>query len=355
MVAEMKATLWQQDANFRDSIDAANQRHSSRSRLYLELEHEGVVGYGEIAPQPRDLNGDAGLMSVTDELRIFIFPQLTDMFVREGGLPLWSRVARIAGSRAASNPAVALLEMALLDRELRAEGQSIADLWTPLYNTPRQLAVSLLDANDDWDVRNVARVRAKTAPGTPSTRALDQLERLKVPVLLDFNCSATTCDEVIKQVRCVQRVAEVAGVEQPFAVGNVIDQARLAEQLDVPLSVDEGLRSLGDLAQLIRYRAASIVCVKPARVGGLANARTIIARAHESGIRAYVGGFFESPFGRRVNRALAVSSLDEPSDLGPVDVVLEGYQREVDEVRGGFGVIPSRDMLERAVAVATIF
>jgi O-succinylbenzoate synthase len=350
----MRATLWQQDVHFRTPISAASQRHASRSRLFLELEHDGVTGYGEVAPQPRDLNGDAGVANVIDEVRCFVLPQLADILDREGVLPQWSRIARIAGSRPASNPAVALLEMALLDRELRGADQEIADLWTPLYHTPRQLAVSLLDATVDWEVGSAARVRAKTSPGRPSERALEQLERLQVPVLLDFNCSATTIDEVIEQVRFVQRVAEVAAVEQPFAVGNIIEQARLGEQLDVALCVDEGLRSLGDLAQLIRYRAASIVCVKPARVGGLANARTIIAKAHESGIKTYVGGFFESPFGRRVNQALAVSSLDEPSDLGVVDVILEGYEREVDEARGGFNLIPSREMLDHSILVTTV-
>jgi L-alanine-DL-glutamate epimerase-like enolase superfamily enzyme len=143
-------------------------------------------------------------------------------------------------------------------------------------------------------------------------------------------------------------------VEQPFAVGNVIDQARLAERLDVALSVDEGMRSLRDLAQLVRYHAASIICVKPARVGGLANARTLIVKARESGLRPYVGGFFESPYARAVHRALAANGVDEPSDVGPVPVVLAGYDREVVEVSGGFGVAPSLEMLASCTVVTTV-
>ena len=48
-----------------------------------------------------------------------------------------------------------------------------------------------------------------------------------------------------------------------------------------------------------------MICVKPARVGGLANARSIIARAPGAGLRVYLGGFFESPYARQVHRALA--------------------------------------------------
>jgi len=84
----------------------------------------------------------------------------------------------------------------------------------------------------------------------------------------------------------------------------------------VLISLDEGVRSLRDLDQIVRYRAATIVCVKPARVGGYANARTMLERAKELGLRPYVGGFFESPFARSVNRALAWHTTDEPSDIG---------------------------------------
>jgi hypothetical protein len=91
--------------------------------------------------------------------------------------------------------------------------------------------------------------------------------------------------------------------------------------------------------------------VKPARVGGVANARTIILRAREAGLRPYLGGFFESPYARQVNRSLAQSCVDEPSDLGPVDVVTEGYASEVDVVDGAFGVSPSAEMLARGAVL----
>ena len=353
MVAVMKATLWRQDVTLRHAVGAAGERHDRRSRLFLAVEHDGAVGYGEVAPQPATLNGDPSFGDVLDEVRTFVLPLLDQVAAREGDLPSWSRVARFAGSRPASNPAVALVEMALLERELRVAAESIAQRWTTLFATPRQSTVSLL-APDQWRVaEGIARVRAKTAPGRPSDMALERLAALRVPVLLDFNCSATGDAEVLEQVRVVGAVCDVVGVEQPFAAGNVIDHARLAEQLDVDLSVDEGVRSLRDLDQIVRYRAASIICVKPARVGGLANARTLVTRARDEGVRAYVGGFFESPYARRVHRALCASAVDEPSDLDDVSVEPSDYDREVEEVRGGFGVVPYQGMLSRVALVPT--
>jgi len=173
-------------------------------------------------------------------------------------------------------------------------------------------------------------------------------------VLLDYNCAALDDAQVIEQVRQVRDVAEVVAVEQPYAVGNVVNSARLAEQLGVALSIDEGVRSVRDVAQIVRYQAAQVICVKPARVGGLANARTIILRAEEAGLRPYVGGFFESPYGRRVNQALANNCVDEPSDLSPVDVVTDGYSREVDGVADGFGVTPAPEMLRHAAVLVDL-
>jgi len=347
----MNAKLWRQEIEIRFPVTAAEQRHDVRSRLFLRIESDGVAGFGESAPQAVALNGDAGILDVLDEIRIFVLPQLRHIIEREGALPSWTRVARFAGSRAASNPAVALVEMALLDRELRSTDASVDSLWPPQYETPLQATVSLLD-DGDWVIGpGVARVRVKTSPSRPSASSLTRLTTLNLPILLDFNCGADNDAQVLEQVRIVSEVADLACIEQPYAVGNVVASARLAEQLGVPVSLDEGVRSVRDLAQIVRYHAAQIVCVKPARVGGLANARTIINEARESGLRPYLGGFFESPFGRFVNARLAHHCVDEPSDLSPVAVVLNGYEQEADEVPVGFGVAPSMAMLAASTAV----
>lgn len=350
----MKVTLWRQDTEIRTPVRSAGQLHDQRSRLFLAIEHDGVTGYGEVAPQPEELNGDAAIIDVIDEVRVFVVPQLLQVLEREGDVPSWTRVARFAGSRAASNPAVALLEMALLDRELRAEHSTIASLWPATFDTPVQTTISLIDdTRVDIDV-TVSRVRAKISGSPLSRAALQLLEEIPVPVLLDYNCSARNDAEVIEQIRQVVAVADVAAVEQPYDVGNVVDTARLAEQLDVPISLDEGVRSVRDVAQIVRYQAAEIICVKPARVGGLANARTIILRARDEGLRAYVGGFFESPYARRVHQWLANNCVDEPSDLSPVAVINEDYSREVDTVTDGFGLSPSAQMLGRSTVLVNV-
>ena len=342
----MEITLWSDDARIAPVTSAA-QRHDVRTRLYLRVEHDGVAGFGEVSPQPHALHTDPGLDEVLEEVVGVAVPQLLEVSGREGAVPDWTRVARFAGSRRASPAATALVEMAVLDRQLRASSCDATTLWPPATATPHQGTVSLLD-DDDWvPADGVARVRVKTAPGAVSATARERVARLRVPVLLDFNCSASTIEEVLEQVAVLRGLCELAAVEQPFAPGNLIDHARLANRLDVPVSLDEGIRAPRDLDRVARYGAGAMVCVKPARVGGLANAHTMVRRARNLGLAVYLGGFFESPFARAVHRVLAEHCVTEPSDLGPVSR-LDGREVEVDPAPWAFRVVPAAALLGAA-------
>jgi L-alanine-DL-glutamate epimerase-like enolase superfamily enzyme len=329
------------------SVSASAQEHDLRSRLFLCLDDQGLSGYGEVAPQTFALNGDPGLDEVAAAVAASL-AQLAEVVEREGVLPPWGRVARFSAATPASNVATALVEMALLDRELRVASMTIDELWPTRFITPTQVTVSLLD-DGDWSVdESVARIRVKSAPGPIDDRTLDRLSRLRVPILVDYNCSATTDEDVLDQVQLICDVATISAVEQPFNAGNVIDHARLASRLDVPISIDEGVRSLRDLTQIVNYHAATMICVKPARVGGLSNARALFTKASELGLRAYLGGFFESPYARRVHRALAHSCVSEPSDLLDVSVKPVEYGAEVTIIESRFGVEPADAMLSNA-------
>ena len=83
------------------------------------------------------------------------------------------------------------IEMALLDRELRTTGTAIVELWpTRSDDASPEHRLGARRRRMDGEPDD-GRVRVKTAPGPVSERALEQLARLRVPVLLDFNCSAS--------------------------------------------------------------------------------------------------------------------------------------------------------------------
>jgi len=316
----MRVRLWRHEMSLGSPITGSRQVHATRTHLFLEVEIDGVLGLGEISPQPHELNGDPGLDDVLVELEHFTLRQFIEAATRERGAPHWARVTHFAGSRRASYAASALLEMALFDAHLRARHETVDEQWPERFDTPLQFTVSLLDDQPMAPHPNAAQLRAKVSSAPVSSTRWRELAHWGLPVLLDFNCAARDVDDVVTLTRAALSHVEVVGVEQPFAAGNVVEHARLAALLEVPVSLDEGVRHRRDLDQIVRYHAAQQVCVKPARVGGYAQARTMIERAQRLGLEVYLGGFFESPLARGANRALARHYLTRPSDIAEVDL-----------------------------------
>ena len=341
----MELRLGLSNATLQSSVRAAGEKHLTRTHIYLSIEDHGIRGLGEISPQSTSLNGDPSTVEVLSELREFALPQFQEVCAREGAIPSWTRLARFAGPRSSSFFAVSLIEMAVLDFEMRKQELRVSDILPATYETPSLSTVSILD-EEDWIVNESSqRIRVKTSPGEISEFQKSRLRSLSKPIILDFNCSAQSDEDVISQVSALDGTVEVMAVEQPFAVGNVVDHARLSERLHVAVSLDEGVRSIRDLEQIARYSAAKLICVKPSRVGGLANARTMIAKAQFLGIDAYIGGFFESEFARTVNRHLANACTEQPSDLS--EVVLgsgEGTQNFVSDDHS-FGITSTTEFL----------
>jgi len=348
MVEVMRVRLWRHELSLGSPLTSAAQVHDTRTHLFLEVEFDGVRGIGEIAPQPRALNGDPGVDDVLVELEHFTLRQFLEVSDREGAPPPSARVTHFAGSRRASYAASTLLEMALLDAELRARHETIEQHWPWRYDTPVQSTVSMLDDEPMTPHPDAVQLRAKVSSAAVTPRRWRELAEWGLPVLLDFNCGAGDVADVLALTATARDHVDVVAVEQPFAPGNVVDHARLARVLEVPVSLDEGVRHRRDVDQIVHYGAAQRICVKPARVGGYAQARTMIERARGLGLDVYVGGFFESPLARRVNRALARHHVELPSDIGDADVDTGGL---LEDDPWGYGLRAGGEFESRATLV----
>lgn len=311
----MQVAVWRVPLSLERPVDGALQRHATRDHVYVAIQDGDYWGFGEISPQPDNLNGDPSVDAVCRELGEVAIPQLEHIVAREGRIPPWSRVCSLASDRPSSRWSFALVEMALLDLELRRARQSIEDV------LPRRFATEVVRSTTDPAVANQAWARLKVSPTVDVEELRRKLLGIAVPIVVDFNCSATTVQEVLDVVDRVREAgAHIAVVEQPFAAGNLVDHAILARQLDCAVSLDEGVRHRRDVQHIVQYGAAQWICVKPPRVGGVAQARTLISDALARGLSCYVGGFFESPLARRAHRALA-----EHFEVGPSDVVDVDY------------------------------
>ena len=139
-------------------------------------------------------------------------------------------------------------------------------------------------------VERVARVRAATGPD--------------VRLRLDANGA---WDAAMAR----ERIAAVAPfgiefVEQPVAAGDPRALAVVRGGLPAPIAVDESVSSVAAARELLAVRAAAVLVVKPARVGGPVAALEIADLAAAEGVAVVISTLFETGVG--IAAALSVAA-----------------------------------------------
>jgi O-succinylbenzoate synthase len=313
--------MWQYTATMKNPVAAADEHHAMRRHLFIEIDSGEWSGWGEISPQPQRLNGDPSFDDVVKELTAYLLPSYVAR-VREEGAPVsWSRLGLFGSSRRESLFAVSGLEMAALDLELKESRTNMLEYFGESASKPPMNATwSLIEPDMDWSPPMWCdRLRVKTKPGIDVDNARSRLASWGLPVVLDFNCSGSSIEDVLRQIDQLESVVNVVAIEQPFTPSDLIAHAQLRSQMSLPLSLDESVSSMLDVRRIAQYEAADMICVKPARVGGFISARAIIDEAKRQGLRHYVGGFFETPLARSFNKFLASITGAEASDVGFVE------------------------------------
>ncbi len=137
---------------------------------------------------------------------------------------------------------------------------------------------------------------------------------------------------VIGAALCEQPLAPAAGLES---------MAEVRRRSSVPLAIDEGCRSTGDLLDAIRAGAADAVIVKP-MVTGLREALALLAVARAEGLAAIVTTTFDSGLGTMLASHLA-ALLPEPRPacgLSTLEFLERDIVADVPPIRSGLLTVP---------------
>jgi len=308
----VKAQLSVFERKLARSIPSGVETHESRTSIALALSDGDFVGVAEISPQMQSINGDAALAEVLEHLERIAIPRFLSVRTRNAHRPFWAQIPALFGNDAVSRASAALIEGALYDGEVRQLNNVESSVSNGIA-TGSLIGVPYIPAITS----SVSLVRLKVSPFV-DPGAFEAIQGLTCPVVLDYNASCPTIDQVLEHVALTSVHAPVSFVEQIGKVGDYTAHYELQDS-GVRLSLDESIRSMQDIRNVVRYTAASVVCVKPARVGGRSIARTMIEQALEHGLQPYIGGFFETALGRFVN-----AELVDQFNLGPSDILLDG-------------------------------
>jgi len=118
-------------------------------------------------------------------------------------------------------------------------------------------------------------------------------------------------------------------IEQPLADDDIVDHARLQEQLVTPICLDESIHSVADARKALDLGSCRVVNVKVSRLGGLGEARRVHDLCYERGVPVWCGGMHEFGIGRAANVAIcSLPGFTVPGDVSGSD---RAYRQDVVE------------------------
>lgn len=233
------------------------------------------------------------------------------------------------------------LEGALWDLYSRLRGITLADALRrtlpatdgtsslPPSPPPRRIAAgAVIGLVDDLDAlarqaRALAgagyrRLKVKIQPGWDLVPLRHLRETLgDFPLMADAN-GAYTLDD-LPRLKALDDL-NLMMIEQPLAADDIVDHARLQQELATPICLDESLCSLEDARKALDLGSCRVVCLKPGRVGGLSEARRIHDLCRSRRIPVWCGGMIESGIGKAHGLALAsLPGFTLPGDFSPSD------------------------------------
>ena len=326
--------LWEVVSTLSTPVETAHGRHDSRRFLYVHLEASDGQGWGEVGALDEPSPGDPPLIAVQQRLIEHWFPLVGHAArMREQHALASQTIPLLGGGASVDNVAIAALEMAFLDAELIAASMSLSTwlavtkqsvafggiLGVPDNNNSAQIIEDALRLVD----QGASRLRVKITPQTADATLSALREGLPVFALQgDANGSYSVPHFSKDRLVSLQELDqyELRCIEQPLAGNDLSAYAELGTQLATPIALDEGLGSVAQSLRAIRYGAASVFCVKPARLGGIRAALSVLVNAQEANVDCFLGGLFESGLGRSALGALAanpaatlVSDVSAPS------------------------------------------
>ncbi|HXM54854.1 MAG TPA: o-succinylbenzoate synthase [Candidatus Dormibacteraeota bacterium] len=313
-------------APFRTSFAAIAEREV----LLLEALTSSGAGWGECVALAEPLYSAEYLDGAEHVIRHHLLPRL----FAQPALTA-ARLAEVLRPVVGHPMAKAAVEMAVLDAELRARGESFAEHLGAVRDAVdcgvsvgiHESVAELLSAVEGYLDQGYRRVKLKIEPGRDVGPVRAVRERFPhVPLQVDANAAYTLAD-----ARHLARLDafDLLLIEQPLPDDQVLAHAALARTVRTPICLDESITSARAAADAIALGACAIVNVKPGRVGGYLEARRVHDVCRAAGVPVWCGGMLETGLGRAGNVALAaLPGFTLPGDTSASD---RYYARDLTE------------------------
>jgi O-succinylbenzoate synthase len=279
-------------------------------------------GWGECVAGGAPLYSSEYVAGAADVIRRFLAPRLLAAPWLDG-----QEVARLLAPVKGHRMAKAALEMAVLDAQLRARGESFGSyLGAVRDRVPAGVSVGIMDSVPrllevvaGYLDQGYVRIKLKIEPGRDVTPVRAVRERFgdDLALQVDANAAYTLAD-----ARTLAKLDpfDLLLIEQPLAEDDLREHAALARLLRTPICLDESITSAKAAADALVLGAARVINIKAGRVGGYLEARRIHDLCRSHGAAVWCGGMLETGLGRAANVALAaLPGFTLPGDTSASD------------------------------------
>ncbi len=298
-------------------FETSFSRVYSQEVVLVAVDSGGIRGWGECAAGAGPFYSAEDVQTCLHALKDFLVPWALEVDFKSA-----NDLARVARRIRGHSIAKAGLEMALWDWFARAQDEPLSRMYGGTRESIEagvslgieDTVEALLERIGAFASRGYRRVKVKVKPGWD----VGILERIRskfpqLPLMADANAAYTLADA--ETLKGMDRFG-LTMLEQPLDHDDLTDHAALARVIETPICLDESIKKPADAEKAISLGACKIINIKPARVGGPANAIEIHDHCVDRGVPVWCGGLLESGVGRCHN--IAIASL--PGFVLPGDI-----------------------------------
>lgn len=314
-----KVVLYHVVVKLREVFETSFGRTIDRHCIIVRIEDSyGETGWGEVPVDDAPLYSYETVDTTLYVYREFFMPVLSKGRVIESPKDVQSKLSIFRGYRMAK----AGLEFALWDlysRSLRKPLYKVLGGVRDRVESGISIGVigdlsALTKAVDKYLERGYRRVKVKVKPGWD----LEPVKAIRktfgeIPLMIDANASYTiSYASIFKELDKY----ELLMIEQPLHYDDLYEHSVLQSMIKTPICLDESIKGLSDALTGARIGAMRVINVKPARVGGLHEAKLINDYMKELNVPIWIGGMLETGIGRGFQVAAAtLDNVKYPNDI----------------------------------------
>lgn len=303
----MKLSYYPYEAQLRHAFTLSTSSRTVTPLMMVEIEHEGVVGYGEASMPP--YLGESQ-QSVARFLQRLELERFSDPFRVEEILSYVDKVAP------GNNAAKAAVDIALHD----LVGKMMEQPWYRIWGlSPEATPYTSFTIGIDMEDKIIAKTREaegfrllKVKLGAENDRQIIQAIRSvsQVPLCVDVNQGWTDRGYALEMINFLREQGVVL-VEQPMPVGLKDDVAWLSAHSPLPIIADEAFQRIDDLPSLQHLYAG--INIKLMKSTGLREAKKMIDVARTLDMKVMLGCMTETSCA--ISAAAQLSPLVDWADL----------------------------------------